>query len=70
MRYVAANGITPAVELTEAQALEDYQRAKATPGQVVEGAFGKDFTISLVSVNGAGRPVRFASTAYLPLGDD
>lgn len=70
MKYMAANGITPAVELTEAQALEHYQRARATPGQLVEGAFGKDFTIDLVSVNGAGRPVRFARTAYLPVGDD
>lgn len=69
MKYIAANGITPAVELTEAQALEDYRRARSDPEQVVDGMFGEAFTVYLVGADGAGRRVAFAATAYRPLAD-
>lgn len=70
MRYLAANGVTPTAVLTEAEALEDYQRAQSTPGLVVEGTFGKAFTIYLVAINGIGRPATVAETTYLPAADD
>lgn len=62
MRYRVSNGITGAVELTEEQAREHFDRA-----QHVDGVFGGRFVVC--PVGEYGRLLTCAATTYTPIPD-
>lgn len=63
MKYRASNGITPAVELTEAEAREHYER-----GPKVFGEFGGRFVVC--PLGEMGHLLTCAATTYEPIADE
>lgn len=63
MKYRATNGILPAVELTEAEAREHFERA-----QFVDGEFGGVFVTC--PVGQFGHVLKVAATRYVPVEDE